>query len=369
MTKYENDLKLAENYYNNLKKKVSFSKDDLINIVKGIHNGESRISLGKKYGISGSTITHHLKKANIHFTNKYNPFPDGVPQEILDRIIEMYNLEIPLYKIGEELGIQKNRVSDILRENDIDPTKPTFDIHVFDKIDTEEKAYWLGFLFADGYVSKDPRNEIEISLQLLDVEHLYKFKNFLKSKNRVILDYKVGRCRFVVTNKHFKQTLKSLGCVNNKSLILEYPKIDKSLERHFIRGYFDGDGSLTYAKTNKNKDNDKITISCSFIGTENFLSGIANFTNIKTSTPYLYDKAGENTVTYIMEYSKHRSVNLVELLYEDSTIYLNRKYNRYIYFKNNNYAVYKRDFIDNDRAISEKAENFIKENYANPEIS
>ena len=77
----------------------------------------------------------------------------------------------------------------------------TFDEHSFDVIDTEEKAYWLGFLYADGNVS-NTKNEVGITLQSSDIKHLYKFKTFLKSSKIPTLNVseKYNRCRFSVSN-------------------------------------------------------------------------------------------------------------------------------------------------------------------------
>ena len=93
-----------------------------------------------------------------------------------------------------------------------------FDNTVFDCIDTEEKAYWLGFLYADGSVASENSNNIELSLSAKDVNHLEKYRRFLKAPNSVkISDVTVkgkvyGRCRLTVSNKHLKQQLIQLGC-------------------------------------------------------------------------------------------------------------------------------------------------------------
>ena len=138
-----------------------------------------------------------------------------------------------------------------------------FDNTIFDSIDTEEKAYWLGFIFADGTINsspleinKKPKYTIEISLKADDFHHLKKFNTFMKyKKNGVkIQDAKCGkvickRCRWTITDKHLWETLNNYGCTPKKSLTLKFPDENifksKDLIRHFIRGYFDGDGCFT----------------------------------------------------------------------------------------------------------------------------
>jgi intein/homing endonuclease len=152
------------------------------------------------------------------------------------------------------------------------------DENVFDSIDTEEKAYWLGFIYADGCIGSSD-NSLEISLKSSDSEHLEKFNSFIKGpSNKVkIGNVKCGdkiceRCRWAIHNFHIHEVLNSYGCVPAKSLILEFPNEsifkNKSLIRHFIRGYWDGDGCLSYC------DKKHLCPNASVLGTENFLSSM-----------------------------------------------------------------------------------------------
>lgn len=109
-----------------------------------------------------------------------------------------------------------------------------FNEHIFDVIDTEEKAYWLGFIFADGSISSNPikgekkaRYVFEISLKGDDSYHLEKFNKFMEydGNNVKVSNSKCGgklfkRCRWMIANKHLWETLNSYGCVPNKSLTL-----------------------------------------------------------------------------------------------------------------------------------------------------
>lgn len=96
--------------------------------------------------------------------------------------------------IAKELGVGKKSVSHWIRKagHKTDPknvrnTKPlrtySLDENVFEVVDTEEKAYWLGFLYADGYVS-DAKNDIEIGLAEKDAAHLEKAKLFFNTEDR-----------------------------------------------------------------------------------------------------------------------------------------------------------------------------------------
>ena len=222
-------------------------------------------------------------------------------------IDEYINQDSPsITKIASKYKIDKGALSRRLKSLGIEiinhQNKATFDEFIFDSIDTEEKAYWLGFIFADGTISSTS-NLFELSLKASDVEHLNKFNLFMKctTKDKVKIN-KVScgeiiseRCRWHSKNSHLKQSLIKLGCVPNKSLILMFPDKsifkDESLIRHFIRGYWDGDGCLTWHDVSH-------TIPCVFVlGTEDFLTGIKNYLPLKFD--YKLTLASHNTLNSI----------------------------------------------------------------------
>lgn len=103
----------------------------------------------------------------------------------------------------------------------------------------------------------------------------------------------------------------------------------KDLIRHFIRGYFDGDGCFSYRKVT-HKDIFKPFIS--MLGTPEFLQKLSTYI-----TPYI-------TITSDKRRSKHTNIlnirtpgnnEFCKFIYDNSTVYLDRKYNRYLFFKNN----------------------------------
>lgn len=214
-----------------------------------------------------------------------------------------------------------------------------FDDTVFDEIDSEEKAYWLGFLYADGYISNTPlradvksRYDFELTLAEKDYSHLVKFNTFtkheklnIKSKS-VKLDGKTFKSfRWGIVNKHFWNALNQLGCTPQKSLTLKFPTfLPLELIRHFIRGYFDGDGSLGIYTTKY--DTKRIQVSC--LGTESMLQGILNASNQTASLQK--DKRMTSSKTFEFELCSEKAVNFLNYIYKDCTIYLTRKYEKYL---------------------------------------
>lgn len=136
----------------------------------------------------------------------------------------------------------------------------------FETIDTEEKAYWLGFLYADGTISSK-ENKIELGLAEKDLTHIQKFRTFIGISNKICYRESSKSYRFSFRSYKCKQDLINKGCVPNKSLILTFPSASQvpiALLKHFIRGYFDGDGWFT---------NTKKCFQVGMIGTEDFING------------------------------------------------------------------------------------------------
>lgn len=200
-----------------------------------------------------------------------------------------------------------------------------FDNTVFDCIDTEEKAYWLGFLYADGNVSSTINN-VELSLSIADIDHLEKYRSFLKNISEIKIGKILGggkefqRCRLSVTNKYFKKRLVELGCVPNKSLTLKFPHeifAYDALKYHFIRGYVDGDGSISFTKTGR--------LVLNVVGTKEFLSEILaifpQFSKLEKDRRWKHD-------TFYIRCCGDNADKILIKLYKNANIYLQRKYNR-----------------------------------------
>ncbi len=130
--------------------------------------------------------------------------------------------------------------------------KHSFNEHFFDVIDNSTKAYWLGFLMADGCNTGD---ELQVELSVKDKNHLSKLKKQLQA-TQSISHRKRGKHEMVslrLASRQFCQTLTKLGCKQRKSFTLRFPKISDLLARDFIRGYFDGDGCIHLRRDKRNK--------------------------------------------------------------------------------------------------------------------
>lgn len=197
----------------------------------------------------------------------------------------------------------------------------------FEKIDNEFKAYWLGFLMADGYVNEQTPC-LELTLKSEDFQHIKKFKESLQSeaeiKNKRIKSYEASRIS--ICNKKIVEDLIKCGCVNNKSLIIEMPDyniVPKEFYRHFIRGFFDGDGCIYL-----NKELKKISVS--FISNEKFISQLIEFLSkeldiIKCSA----ERKENNKAVGCFWFGVENCYKLFKYMYEDSNIFLDRKFKKF----------------------------------------
>ena len=217
------------------------------------------------------------------------------------------------------------------------PKKLYVEESIFDSIDTEEKAYWLGFIFADGNIAdaekiKEIRNKsvyrIEISLKESDAPHLEKLKSFLKWQGEIRIQKtnfeRINRCRLYFNSKHMWETLNSYGCTPKKSLTLKFPNTDifknKTLIKDFIRGYVDGDGSISYLNTKHNYMTLRIT------GTKDILEGIQHNLPLERKNK-IWKKQNGNV--FDLAFNQWRGYYVCNILYKNSKIYLDRKYEKY----------------------------------------
>lgn len=198
----------------------------------------------------------------------------------------------------------------------------------FEKIDTEEKAYWLGFLYADGSVGSK-ESKIELGLAEKDLSHIEKFKNFMGLSNKISYRPQSHSYRFSFRSDNCKADLIKQGCVPKKSLILKFPtenQVPFYLIKHFIRGYFDGDGWFT---------NTESCFQVGIIGTEDFIKGFLNcIDNINTKNT-IFTVHRENGAKRYVFGALNDVTNFLNWIYKDATIYLDRKYEHYQDFLQN----------------------------------
>jgi hypothetical protein len=254
-------------------------------------------------------------------------------QQELKILEEDYNKGLSLQQLGKKYGWNSAWIHTMFRRNNIsirDLSKSHIvkdcDYSFFSKIDNEAKAYFLGFLYADGSIT---HNSMKLTLHKKDFHILKDFKKAIGSAHAFVNDR--GYMRFCINNKQLYNDLLKQGCGHKKSLTLKFPTLEqvpKNLLPHFIRGFFDGDGSINYSI---DKKYGYIKWRTSFISTIPFNQSIQNILgeNIESSISFLklsleqdnkklcYLSIGGNKIDKIQK--------IYYYLYNDASIFLKRK--------------------------------------------
>jgi len=290
--------------------------------------------IAKNLGVDVRRIRKILTDNNIEI---FNPKKGKIfiPENIQKQVVELYLEGFVYTDIKEKLNIGERSIAKILDSKGIIRRRPseytrkyTADYTFFDKIDNEYKAYWLGFLYADGYISeKDKNNSAHVSLYLKDEDeqHIELFKRVMRAENPLEhrdyttpLGKKNRSCGITIRHEHLVNSLIDKGCVNNKSLILTFPTREQVPEvyvSHFIRGYFDGDGCISKTKNNR--------FSFQMCGTYEFLTGVLDFLGVSQKLHQGKNKE-KNNYSFIIKGNKQIE-RLMRILYNDSHIFLKRK--------------------------------------------
>lgn len=265
-----------------------------------------------------------MKKYNLPHTEIISLYQAG---NSACKIAKMFGCSHPIVlSILDEHNIQRADVNQLKRKY------KNIKEDYFNAIDTQEKAYFLGLLYADGCISISKNSsQVEINLQEEDKDILEKFSFAILGESALKfrdLSKRNKKNQWVlrICNKQMCKQLEKIGCPPAKSLILYWPQwlIDSELQRHFIRGYFDGDGSI-----NCNEDNYH-AYKFSIISTLEFCENADKVINEQILTHFTYDTSNENGITTTISVSGNRQIfRLMDWLYKDATIYLERKYLKY----------------------------------------
>ncbi|TQR14738.1 hypothetical protein [Psychrobacillus soli] len=257
-------------------------------------NQNEKLGFGESLINEGHSFSYAVKKSKINY----------------------YNFKKFLKEKGYELSFSNRKY--ILSEN------------TFENIDTEEKAYWLGFLYADAYVSNNCGYVLELTLKAADLDHIIKFRNFMKSDHPIMpkvveLDEKKHKAyRLAIYSKKLVIDLIKQGCIPCKSLVLKFPSssiVPPNLVRHFIRGYWDGDGTICFTKLKKLGFK---YCSLSVISTTEFVEEIRNILEL----PKVKLQTEGNA--YSLRYAgTNLPIKILNFIYEDASIYLPRKHEIY----------------------------------------
>lgn len=243
-----------------------------------------------------------------------------------EEIIRHYNNGMSLIDISKLANCHFTNISSHLRRLSVSPRRAInrtyhYDTTFFDEINSEEKAYILGFLYADGY-NQQTKNLIRITLHKKDEDVLHKIKDAMKyDKDLMMIKDTYLDLSFnciLLSNR-----LASLGCIQKKTFTIRFPynHIPEMYYRDFIRGYFDGDGCINIAKSKKD-------FQLNLYGNCIFIPEVANiiFKNCDLPPRKIHNKGNS---CFFTVHGKKGCIKVLDYLYSNSNIYMDRKYKLY----------------------------------------
>lgn len=282
--------------------------------------------LAKKNKISVSVATKWLCEEEMY---DFLILPDEQTQL---KICELYKT-MPIKKIVKEVKLPLYTVSAVLKKHNYKfkscehhNVNSKIDRNYFDKIDTEQKAYFAGLMLADGNIQEsNNKYECRINLKKEDGYILDEFKKELKAIypiREIIAPSGSAQKVFSFYGKSLVEGLKKIGVVEHKSGNTNLTQnIPEEFMRDFLRGFFDGDGSIFNTTS---KDSWGISIAVDKQMAVDLQIYFKEVLNVDTQI------SKGNGKIYALRTAKYNNVKkIMDYLYKDANTYFIRKHERY----------------------------------------
>lgn len=326
------------NPFKNKKPSANYSQEQLDYIKQLLDQGWSVSRICSTYNLYKDSIKKRIK--NDNWSAVRNRRDGKLTSQEISQIKLMVDEGINNQIICDKFQISETALLNRIQNNKWDPrpgkkNQYSFNEHYFDTINDEHKAYWLGFLMADGYVlsarhrTPNESQSFGFSISMRDRELFDYFKRDIKANNPVNVynryegSFKNGRPtgRILLTSQHCVNMLKSHGVVENKTLIAKMPELPDELIPHFIRGYSDGDGSISIDKNNR--------VVWGLCGTKEMLNSIQHFFGYNYKLSQRFPERHNNN--WQLKITGWKNVpSALDICYNGATIYLKRKYDKYV---------------------------------------
>lgn len=305
-----------------------WSNEEKQDIVKSFQEGKKFSEIQKKYNAHYFTIKKVLDEFNID-TNSKRRWTSKQKQDIL----RMYTEEsMSIAEIKAVYTTHAREISKILRDFGIDtsyyqPRRVNRNINkdFFEVIDTEEKAYILGLLMADGCVRYRREGQCYLTLELIDKEIVERVQKELNSDSKI---YESHRKRdyiknenstytFSVTDEKLCNDLAKYGIIPMKTKKTDWltQDIPYDLRKHYLRGLFDGDGSIGCY-------NNRWSITLVNNHPE-FLKEVGSW--IEDLLGFKCPTISKTSTSYRIGYTGKKAKKLMKTLYRDNNIHIDRK--------------------------------------------
>ena len=277
-----------------------------------------------------------VKKVLLSCGIDYNAERLKAREQQLKQVIDLYNQGKSQNYIEKHLNLTRKTIRELLKQAGVDYRNKSQQQHLnkkteinhnaFDEL-TPEALYWIGMIFTDGHIEQKREASIDLTLHNEDIEHLYKFKEFLGT-NRDVKKDKDDCSRLRVNSKQLRDRLVDLGFTHNKSTSIVPHELLKH-SRDFWRGCIDGDGGI-YRHKSQTGTSPQVFLCGTAETILEFAIFCTDYIGISDKIP---SKAPGNNF-YRISYYGQDAIKIADYLYKDASIYLQRKYDVYQeYFK------------------------------------
>lgn len=302
---------------------------------KAENPNSSIMSIAKQFGVDRGALTRTLDDYLLYTIDGNDGFYYYFTEEELS--IVKYFMEHPHISIEELKRVFNTSMKSDTLKRWIKILGYEYKTHhkynnnqnAFDVIKTEEDAYWLGFITADGYIN-ETNNWLNIGLGEVDLNHLKKFLKYIgfqENEMDEIIKKRTGGAytkdnivyTITICGKQLVNNLKQYNLFQGKSgKEIPYKCATPKLEKAYIRGMLDGDGYIRSTE-----------FGVGIVGSLQMLEYIRNYLHIYLDVDnekYIYP---HGTIYKFAVGGKNISKRILDFLYKDATIYLDRKYDLY----------------------------------------
>jgi len=304
-------------------------------IIQEYLEGKSISFLSQHYNIPYGRIQRLLKSNNV--TIRGGRKLKVLSEEQKKQATDLFNEGIAIKTIAKTIGTDVTVLNRFIEEQGLTRSKNRVNKRILDdyfsKIDSSEKAYWLGFLFTDGTVDENKGSKrIRLQLQQKDISILEKLKECLQLDSKIIYDKRPNSvcCSVEFVSEQIFNDLGNYGIVPNKTYVtknIPYDKIPKEFLPAFALGLLDGDGSVQVAA------NDPTDVTVGF--TSYYESVVKDFQMIVDS---LIEKEDHSKLFFTSAWHTHwrgrqQVLKILDKLYSSCPLHLERKYENYLKIK------------------------------------
>lgn len=231
--------------------------------LKRLSQKEPISHIAKDFGFYKDGFVDYLESKGLYQKRAWARKPQ-IDMKILQKAYKMYTIEGKnISEIAKIVKVDRHALSRNLKKafnlKVLQDGRKSLNEDYFEEINNPEVSYWLGFMYADGW-NREQVHEVGFSQKKEDRERVYAFKAaidaahkiqqknvFLKETGKTYPQFSIS-----IKSKKLSLDLAKWGCVSNKTYVVRFPDfISNALMSHFIRGFFDGDGCISYSSDYK----------------------------------------------------------------------------------------------------------------------